>query len=58
MKVRDVQVEKYADAWGVRDPSWEREDVERAVSTSANHKRRCDVGLLPRASKLVSKRNR
>ncbi len=58
MKVQDVQVEKYADAWGVRDPSQEREEAERAVSASANHKRWCDVRPLPRASKSVSKRNR
>ena len=57
MNVQDVQVEKNADAWGVRDPSWDRVDAERAVSTSANHKRRCDVGPLPKASKLASNRN-
>ncbi len=57
MNVRDVQVEKNADAWGVRDPSWDRVAAERALSTSANHKRWCDVGPLPKASKLVSKRN-
>ncbi len=52
-----VRVEKNADAWGVRDPSLDKLDAKTGVSTSANHKRRCDVGPLPKALKLASNRN-
>jgi hypothetical protein len=58
VNMQDVRVEKNADAWGVIDPSLDRVDAEMAVSTSANHKRRCNVGPLPKASKLASNRNR
>jgi hypothetical protein len=55
--VQDVQVEKNADAWGVRDPSLDRLVAETADSTSAIHKRRCDVGPLPKDLKLASNKN-
>ena len=57
MDVQDVQVEKNADAWGVRDPSLDRLVAETADSTSDIHKRRCDVGPLPKDSKLASNKN-
>jgi hypothetical protein len=58
VNVRDVRVKKNADAWGVRDPSLDKLEAETAVSTSANHKRGCDVGPLPKASKSASNKNR
>ncbi len=49
-------IEKWDFASCVRAPEVERVDTDNAVSMSASHNRRCNVGPLPSASKSVSNR--